>query len=853
MKNNAFLIRLGATFSACLFALAPLAAAPAVPLAQLLVATQARCEAGHYKAADARPIQASLNRIYDSDPRFKAEAGARDYPLRDGIIGPVTLKWIGLFCKRHRFEAGEVDFEASVVRELARVAAGPGPAAAPEKVEAAQLTSMETYFSYDPKDILKPQNMELLIVRLKTMSDRYYDKGQFHAAIRRALKGLKVDDATLARIETAAAIDGYLLPAAAVSALGNQGASPELIDKLQSVTDITYDNADEFHADLKLAVGEGKEKAEFAKFYIQLVERAHVVDYRIPGTIEADLLAATELEPPVAALYASMANIPYPSKELFDSAIGWRVERALGMCPQNRYRLDGGLKDDEVKRLVALMHDKAPAVERIIALRNLRVACTLAEVSEANTLSGLVDKALSAKLYNAAQLVHVGTAPPPPRQAGAESADACDCAPDRGDGMIYGFYPLWTDSDKKKIDFGLLSRIGLYGLTFNEQGELPALNGKGAPLTLLQAAHRHMTKVDWVLHKNDWRTWSQGDSVSKSATFDRMLHSIASLLGTTFPKTDWRGTAIASLGLERGPSMGDGITLHFEGFPVNDQHLFNKFVIQLYHQLAAMKPARQLKLMVTTKDLEAGAATPFSAVNLHSLIAQTNRIEDGLSMAQSRSKRGADISVLVMMKEPTVRSKLALRIGIENTLFSGDRVRMLRNIVPVIEYDGLRSGQLRDDIIYFSDNFGGVAFWPLPFASDDDLAEGSTTANSVLRAHFKNTGADGGVFDSVIDLVCPNRTWLRWLAWVSLLVAIVCGVVFARCRGCGTRLDQHPAYMAAMVALMVLPFILVAALIMGDPLFSSESGMHWIVAAVLIGLVIIPGAYLLLKPERKLP
>lgn len=853
MKTNAILIRLTGAFSACMFAMAPLAAAPAAKAEQLVVATQAACEKGKYKAGDARPVQASLNRIYDHDTGFKAEAGGRDFPLRDGIIGPVTLKWIGLFCKRHTFKASVSDFEASVVRELARVAADPGASPALEKEEATRMPSMETYFRYDPKDILKPQNMELLIVRLKTMSDRYYDKAQFHAAIRRALKGLKLDDATLARIETTAAIDGYLLPAAAVSDLSRQGASAELIDKLQSVTDITYDNADEFHGDLKIAVGEGKEKAELAKYYVQIIERAHVVDYRIPGTIEADLSAAVELEPPVAALYLSMANIPYPTKELFDSATGWRVDRALGMCPHNRYRQDGRLKDDEVKLLVELIQDKALAMDRIVALRNLGVACKPLEEIEAKNIWRIADKSLSAKLYNAAQLVRVGTAPLPPGQVGADSVKACDCAPDTSEGMIYGFYPLWTDSDKKQIDFGLLSRIGLYGLTFNDKGDLPPLNGKGAPLTLLQAAHRHMTKVDWVLHKNDWRAWSQGDAVSKGATFDRMLHSISRLLGATFPKTDWRGTAAASLGLERGPSMGDGITLRFEGFPVKDQNLFNKFVIQLYHQLAAMKPARHLKLIVTTEELEGEAATPFSAVNLQGLIAQTNPIDPGLSMAQSRSNRAADMSVLVLMKEPTVLSKLSLRVGIEKSLYSSERVRMLRNIVPVIEYDGVRAGQLRDDIIYFSDNFGGVGFWPLPFASEDDLVEGSTTANSVLRAHFKNTGVDGGAFDSVIDLVCPNRTWLRWLAWISLLLAIACGVVFARCRGCGTRLDQHPAYMAGMVALMVLPFIVVAALIMGDPLFNSESGMHWIFAALVIGLVIIPGAYLLLKPARKLP
>jgi hypothetical protein len=53
--------------------------------------------------------------------------------------------------------------------------------------------------------------------------------------------------------------------------------------------------------------------------------------------------------------------------------------------------------------------------------------------------------------------------------------------------------------------------------------------------------------------------------------------------------------------------------------------------------------------------------------------------------------------------------------------------------------------------------------------------------------------------------------------------------------------------------LIVLPFVVIAALVVGDPLFKSDSGVHWFIAAILIGVVIIPGAYGLLKPARKLP
>lgn len=849
MKTNSIPNRL---LGACLFAVSQLAAASATHQEQLAVATPAACQGGNYKAVDIVKIQTDLTRIYASDPGFKDDVGEGIAPLRDGVLGRITRKWLGVFCTRHVFQASVNDVEASVVSELARVAAGAGETGRPaEKSRVGSLPTVETYYSYDPKAALKPKNIDLIVSRLRTLTDRYHDKSQFEAAVRRALTGLELNDDTLKRIVQVSAVDGYRLADTTVSDL--RGISEGLAAKLQPMKDTVYEHADQFHADLKMAVGDGKEKIELAKLAAPIDASARVDNYRIPDTIAADLIAAGELEPPVAALYSSMANVAYPSKELFDSAMAWRVERALGMCPENRYRREGRLEDDgEVRALLALTQDKGPPIDRVIELRRIAGRCDEAQLKEAKKLSSAAHEVLLTKVHTAAQTVHLGAAPPQPAGATANKS-WCGCAPDAKDGTAYGFYPLWTDSTNKKIDFAVLSRIGLYGMTIDDSGELnlpPGVNS--APFALLEAAHRHMTKVDLVLYKNDWQVWARGDDNKKKATFQKMAKKIVELLGTPLRKTDWYGTALASLGFERGPSMGDGITLRFEGFPAADWQLFNDFAKQLYQQLQSMKPARQLNIMVTQGELLDGQASTFSTSRLHALMNNSHDLGTELSPAESKRFREKDIKVLVLLEEPTADAKLALRGDIEKTLFSSGRVRMLRNVIPIVEYDGVRPQQLGDDIIYFSDNFGGIGFWPLSFAPDADSAEDATTANAVLLKHFRRADSDGGVFervtDFVTDFVCPNRAWLRWLAWISVVFGVWAGLKFATCSGCETRLDKNGLYRAGMVALIVLPVIVVAALVMGDPLFN---GVPWIFAALLIAL--IAAAYALLKPTRNVP
>ena len=858
--------RLLGVLAACLLA-APLAAA-FQPGPQLVDATRERCAGARYEGRVVL-VQAELNRIYADDAEFRKDVGAGANPLRDGRLGPITRKWLGVFCARNPFKAHAAAFDAEVAARLSAFGREVPPAAKTNAVDdggkRAQglLAGLETTYRYDPAVLRKPQDLEPVLARLALLTDRYDSKELFDQALGRALKGLALDPKTRSLIVTLSEVDGYLLPSAKVNALPN--ASPSLREKLLLKADIDYASADEFHFDLETAVGEGPERAELSRYQVLIDGFSLVKHYRIPSTLAADLAAASAIEPPLAALYRPMAKVEYPTRQLLEDALRARLERALGMCKANHYRQDGRIEaDDDVKALWALVDGgvAAPGRKSYAEVAKLRAAegrCNETQLGQAQRLTEAGHDVLYAKLDNAAELAKVNRAPPLAGQAGPGAVANCGCAHDEREGMTYGFYPLWTDSTQQHLDFDVLSRIGLYGMTIDDQGVLHFPAGvQTPPWALLKAAHRHMTKVDWVLYKNDWEAASAG---GMAVFLDSLRQNIGRLLRRPYPRPDWSGTALASLGLEQGPSAGDGITLRFEGFPdaEQDQEALRSFVRMLAADLRAMKPARQLNFMVAQEEIVSAPIgdnkppRPFSAAGLHELLQQANRIDDDAAPVSSRYRYEEDPTILVLLEEPTTRQKLELRTKVEQALFSNQRVRLLRNLVPVVEYDAGRDKMLTDDIIYFQNNFGGIGFWPLPFASAEDETDGSTTVNSALHAYFTSTDMEGDVKSELIDLICPNRAWLRWLAWIASIVAVAAGVTLARCRGCGTRLDNNKFYMAGMVALLVLPFIVIATLVVGDPLFKSDSGVHWFVAALLIGVVIVPGAYGLLKPARQLP
>lgn len=311
-------------------------------------------------------------------------------------------------------------------------------------------------------------------------------------------------------------------------------------------------------------------------------------------------------------------------------------------------------------------------------------------------------------------------------------------------------------------------------------------------------------------------------------------------------------TWLASLGVDHGPTGGDGVTLHFSGFPVDDKPLFNEFVRNLSATLNRMRPARRLSMAIDYDDL--GRPGPLAYRNLIELIEETNPLEE--PFAASGRQMLSDMPLLVLIPEPTQDSKKALRTAIQNALHGAEAARLQWAVVPVVSYDGVGSAQLADDIVFASANYHGIGFWPLAFAGGASASgdPDHRDANHLLGEYLQPFGDPSDDVIYYAGYLCPHRLWLRWVFWGSLALAAGVGAVYFSCRGCNERLDNSGLYFAGMVALLALPVLTLLVLVVSDPLLTGYLkytlalyGTGGIVAAALVS------RHYFNKSRRKLP
>jgi lysozyme family protein len=294
---------------------------------------------------------------------------------------------------------------------------------------------------------------------------------------------------------------------------------------------------------------------------------------------------------------------------------------------------------------------------------------------------------------------------------------SCGCYLDDFSGIVYGFYPFWNAGSKQKIDFSVLTRIGYFAVTFNEKGEIAELfDWQPDRAAFIDKAHQYRSNTDLVIYRNDWQNWSGFIAAQKASFMEKLTDSIVNAVTENVTDTAFEKVKrILSFGSSPLPSMGDGVTVFFEGYPEDQASIefFRSFIRTLHAKLEASR--KKLGIVLPLKSVG-------KMVELH-----------------------GDVDFfLVLMEEPTKDTKKKLRQEVEN-LFKGEvRRSVLRKIVPVIspaghDFDRVTEQQLKDDLIYFQDNFGGVGFWPLPTSRDSGAAE----LNELIKANFTdNTNQD---------------------------------------------------------------------------------------------------------------
>lgn len=378
----------------------------------------------------------------------------------------------------------------------------------------------------------------------------------------------------------------------------------------------------------------------------------------------------------------------------------------------------------------------------------------------------------------------------------------CGCVLDGLSGQVYGFYPAWLAQGKpQEIDFSVLTRISHFALPFDADGNL------GTPdkwsdehLDFIRTARRHGTALDLTIYRNDWTFLLSGTPASRTAMLDRLLLQVPSravqLINQPLP--DIASSTKAWLpGFAQTQYFGDGITLYFDDLPSAATQpalrqaynaFLRNFVQATINQLKKEKRSYTLNIVVPAQQFGAEGSYDVQSLFDYLKYAEEPEMQNGRIKARSaeyKSRTNVTVRFLVMLAEPTTRTKKELHSLIESSpaLHGENRRIFMRRIVPVITYAKLPNQQLEDDFAYFEDNFGGIGFWPLPLigAADDPAATADASLTAALVSSYTYGEANANA-KAVGGWVCVHRWQLRSaFVLVAVLAALCSALVLINC------------------------------------------------------------------------
>jgi hypothetical protein len=499
------------------------------------------------------------------------------------------------------------------------------------------------------------------------------------------------------------------------------------------------------------------------------------------GLTAEDLAAMETLPKPVAGMLTGLVGMQYPQRSLFDAAVVNRLADGIG-CPAGRssggrQRLkDPKLSDKDMEALAAAL-DATPAgasdepLGRRLRRMHADASCHGDDKENWDNLR---------ELYGRYRGLFEGQVRKAPAYAAAKplalDPGLCGCNTGNLKGEIYRFYPFWLGGVKQTADLSLVSHVEYYGVSFDDSGTLLMANDgrklddlfkgpQAAQLDFITEARRHRVKVDWVIQRSDWSSWTGIAPQARKSALDRLAGNIAGLLKTRMTDLQSRLMPWISFGMNGVPGRGDGVTLYFDGYPANDPEAaeqFHGFVDKLSTALG--DDGLELNIMMRRAELGNGIY--------------------GYARLADRVKRPR---FLVLMEEPTALTKKQLRMEIEIALHGAARMELLRQIVPVINFDGENWPQLQDDIVYVSNNFAGIGLWPgakpqpsaAAAASTEVLScEMSKNVDKCIRDYLRDPPGESTCL--ACNIICEYRWWVRFVMCLLVLALIVLYVRFKR-------------------------------------------------------------------------
>lgn len=527
----------------------------------------------------------------------------------------------------------------------------------------------------------------------------------------------------------------------------------------------------------------------------------------VTGRIKESIVPQSYLE-----LIANLEDVDYPEADLFSLALRAQVWRKIvGVIEQRGAdRVDQALLDELTAKQVPSF-----ILDQLSTLLGRKFANT-GELREAvlNLQPGfqqlILDQARKTHPFDQTKSIQW-------------SGESCNCVHDNLAGEVYGFYPYWLAGGKQQIDFSVLTRVGYYGLGFDDKGNIPhASRWSGQDTDFIQEARTYGSKVDLVIYRNEWSSWKGLSAGEKSGAFKSLAANIAGLLQIPLTNFSSKAKPYVSLGTYPRPIRGDGVTLYFKDYPEDPASVdaFIAFVADLSEKLGADGHNYFVNIMFRSSDIGSGI------YEYEKLLKLINSIKGGNGTLNSL--------LLVLLQEPTSDDKKLLRIKVENNLHGEQRVKLLRNLTPVITYDGHAKDQLQDDVIYATDNFGGIGFWPQPVAAAGAKAD-NAISDTLHNYYLKVLSGDTLVTPTVCTFICPNR-WAFRIAWDLFLLVLLASVAF-RFVSCEWRnyFDKHFIH---FIVLVVVPYVLLfMALLFCDPSWEKISKGNGILIQMIVGVI----------------
>jgi len=799
-------------------------------------------------------MQQNLSVIYQNDRDWGRDVALSQHPLTDGLMGPVTLFWLQRFIADFKIEPiGNYVNETKV--RLERIASFTNMF--PEEAKILISTDFSDWNDGQPElqrnnyyGVMRSGSDQALLdlvhlylrvvepwsdsvgVSKNQLVTYYY---QLTAEDFKILQGKDQIHAQLSKLVNKQFDNISALKEAVIAALKDH---PELVDKLLPVIQQYYRYADP------------------------------VISQSFLDILMGDTLFTSLNSVLITLLDKSLNGVAYPDKSLFDHAVKSKIYAGIGACQdadkQNKYLSSLKISDEDFKKLTEDLltgpYQGIPNFSQQLQQVDL-LRMRQKDACEAKDLA-LVDEFVAGLYDYVVQPAIVLLYTKKPRYSAASLIQwsGCGCVLDDLSGTVYGFYPFWlANGEAQSINFSVLSRVAYYGLSFDENGVIQQSNnahnditvlsaddtGKSLQAQFIQTARKHNSKVDWVIQNDKfyWDRWKTLTYPSRVSILETLTEGIVSLLTYQITDNFSKIKQNITFGALAPPTRGDGVTLYFNDYPDDPESigLFNRFFADLQKKLHAEGNDYFINILVPQSALGTGI---YRYSNLLERIDNALFSNSAYTSPASNSRDDPKTKILVLIEEPTADSKKKLRLDVENGELHGiERGLLLRNIIPVIEFDGRNWKQLEDDVVYFKESFGGIGFWPLMVnepAVLEEMPSRCDEINSVggcLVRYFQNMAWHGEPESFVEKMVCEHRAYLRIaLGLLTAFCLLFTSLYFYSCR-IHTRIKKF--YIPYLIIIVVPALIVALLLLTYDPVLEPISTGNLPLIIVLSGGIAI--------------